>query len=253
MMPPRFHRLFPSPAAAVTAFALLTVLPSTSAAAPDATEPVTDGVPTFEMLDDSFVIRRGFLTLGTARFTLNPLGEDCYRYAYAAKPQGLARLFIGEVTEVSEFCVVDGHLQPRMYSFSREDKPEDNYVMHFDHPAGMARTDDGVEVSFDGRVYDRLSLQLAVQQWVIGNAGAVTDETLTVTQIEPDRQRDYSFQVTRRETLEIRGRDTETVRVDRVGSSKRSVRVWVAPADDWRIVRVEHIDGDSTQFGMQLE
>jgi hypothetical protein len=251
MTPSRFRS---TPFLCATALALLSLaLPPAMAQTPDTAEPSPGDTPTFDLLDDNFVISRGFLTLGTARFTLNPLGEDCYRYAYAAKPQGLARLFIGEVTEVSELCVVDGYLQPRMYSFSREDTPEDNYVMHFDHAAGMARTDDGVEVSFDGRVYDRLSLQLAVQQWVIGNEGAVTDETLTVTQIEPDRQRDYSFQVTRRETLEIRGRPTETVRVDRVGSSKRSVRVWVAPADGWRIVRVEHIDGDSTQFGMQLE
>lgn len=209
--------------------------------------------PAFEILDDSFVINRGFLKLGNARFTLNPLSNDCYRYAYSAKPTGLARLFIGEVTEVSEFCVVEGALQPRMYSFSRADKASENYVLHFDHPASKARTDDGIEVAFEGRVYDRLSLQLAVQQWVIARNGEVSDETLTVTQIEPDRVRDYSFQVTRRETLDVQGRRIETARVDRVGTSKRSVRVWVAPDDDWRIVRVEHVDGDSTQFGMQLE
>ena len=208
---------------------------------------------TMPPVDGRYTIRRGVMSLGSADFALVDLGANCYRYSYAAKPSGLARMFIGEITEISEFCMDGQALKPRMFSFTRADKSEENYVLHFDHETGVARTDTGEEVSFEHPVYDRLSLQMAVQLWVIANQGKVSDAIYAVAQLEPDETKIYQFRVTGRETLRLRSGATETVRVERVDPSSRSIRVWVDPADGYRIVQVEHLRKRSVQFQMQRD
>ena len=70
-------------------------------------------------VDGRYTLRRGLLKLGTADFSLIKLGGGCYRYSYAANPTGLARMFIGRVIEVSEFCMDGDTIVPRTYSFTR--------------------------------------------------------------------------------------------------------------------------------------
>lgn len=204
-------------------------------------------------VDGRYTIRRGIMSLGSADFSLAEVGANCYRYSYAAKPSGLARMFIGDITEVSEFCMDGQMLKPRMFSFTRADKPEENYVLHFDYEAGVARTDTGEEVPFESPVYDRLSLQMAVQLWVIANQGEVSDAIYAVAQLEPDETKVYQFRVTAREKLDLKSGSIETVRVERVDPSSRSIRVWVDPADGYRIVQVEHLRKGSVQFQMQRD
>lgn len=204
-------------------------------------------------VDGRYTLRRGLLKLGTADFSLITLGGGCYRYSYAANPTGLARMFIGRVIEVSEFCMDGDTIVPRTYSFTREDEKDENYVLHFDHERQVARTDGGVEIAFEGAVQDRLSLQLAVQRWVMANKGKVSDATYAVTQVEPDKIKVYEFRVTARETLDLGKGPIETVKVERVDPSRRSIRVWADPAQGYRIVQVEQIKDGSVQFQMQLE
>lgn len=204
-------------------------------------------------VDARYTLTRGPLTIGTAESSLQALGGDCYRYAYSARPRGVARMFIGEVAEVSEFCLVNDEFQPRFYSFTRADKPSENYVLHFDLAKGEARTEDGRVQTFEGPVTDRLSLQLKVQRWVMQRRGIPSEEEFSVTQVEDDRIRTYRFRIMAREALEIGGRTIDTVRVERVDSDRRSIRIWAAVADDWRIVRVEHIERGSVQFRMQID
>lgn len=224
--------------------------PASEAATPAAE--AVPAAPAMPPVDGRYTLRRGVLKLGTADFSLIDLGGDCYRYAYAANPTGLARMFIGRIVEASEFCMDDGALVPRTYSFNREDEKDENYVLRFDHKEGVARTDDGVEIEFEGAVHDRLSLQMAVQRWVIVNKGVVSDATYTVVQIEPDEVKAYEFRMAARETIDLGQGPIETVRVERVDPSRRSIRVWVDPAQGYRIVQVEHLKDGSAQFQMQL-
>lgn len=202
-------------------------------------------------VDAQYTLSRGVLTLGKAAFVLQPMEDDCYHYAYTATPTGLARMFIGEIREVSEFCEVDGVLQPRRYAFSRADRPEGDYLLDFDLEHGQATTDDGRVQTFDGEVIDRLALQLKVQRWVMAQGGEPGEAEYSVTQVEDDRVRTYRFRIMARETLRLDRREIETVRVERVDTDKRSIRIWAAPADDYQIVQVEHIEDGKVQFRMQ--
>jgi hypothetical protein len=202
-------------------------------------------------VDAQYTLSRGALTLGKASFSLQPLEGDCYRYAYTAMPSGLARMFIGEIREVSEFCEVEGELQPQRYAFSRADRPKGDYVLRFDLEKGEAATEDGRVQRFEGPVIDRLALQLKVQRWVMAQGGQPGAAEYSVTQVEDDRVRTYRFRIMARETLRLGGRDIATVRVERVDTDKRSIRIWAAPADDYQVVQVEHIEDGKVQFRMQ--
>jgi hypothetical protein len=204
-------------------------------------------------VDAQYTLSRGVLTLGKARFSLQETEDGCYHYAYTATPTGLARMFIGEIREVSEFCEVDGVLQPRRYAFSRADRPEGDYRLDFDLEHGQATTDDGRVQTFDGDVIDRLALQLKVQRWVMAQGGEPGEAEYSVTQVEDDRVRTYRFRIMARETLRLDRREIETVRVERVDTEKRSIRIWAAPADDYQIVQVEHIEDGKVQFRMQRD
>lgn len=204
-------------------------------------------------VDADYTLSRGALSLGRANFSLTELGNDCFRYAYDARPSGLARMFIGEINEISEFCVVDDQIQPRMFSFRRADRARDNYVLHFDLSKNEARTEDGRVQSFEGPVIDRLALQLVVQRWVMAQQGVPSDQEFSVTQVEDDRIRTYRFRIMAREALRIGNQTIDTVRVERVDSDRRSIRIWAAPADDWQVVQVEHIEKGSVQFRMQRQ
>lgn len=203
-----------------------------------------------------YTLHKGFLTLGTARFSLEPMpdaGDSCYRYAYVARPTGMAKLFIGRIEETSEFCYVDGLLRPSVYRFAREDRPEGDYTLRFDFAEQQARTDKGQVQTFEGPATDRLSLQLVVQRWVITRNGVPGPQELPVQQVEDDRVKTYRFRITGRETVKVDGRKIETVRVERVDDPDKSVRFWMDPLDGWRVVQVEHIEDGSTQFTMELK
>jgi hypothetical protein len=201
----------------------------------------------------TYLLERGALTLGTADFNLTRAADDCYRYEYVARPQGIAKLFIGNIREVSDFCMVDGRIQSRRFSFSRADRAKDDYVLEFDLDKGEARTDRGQVQRFEGYALDRLVMQLAVQQWVLVRGGEPGPEEFSVTKVEDDRIKTYRFRIVARETLLLGGAEVPTVRVERTDDPKKSVRFWLDPARDYLAVRVEQTKGGDTQLRMVLQ
>lgn len=205
-------------------------------------------------LDAHYVLSRGVLTLGTARFQLNPAGADgCWRYEYQANPTGLARLFIGEVNERSEFCVVDGEVRSSSFEFRRADDPSKNFSLEFDWTARTVRSSGGEMRQIEGGMVDRLAMQIAIQRWVKARSGHPGAEELSVTQVEDKRAKVYRFRITGREMIESPAGKFDTVRVERVDDPKKSTRFWLAPGADYRAVRVEQTRKGDEQFKMLLQ
>ena len=65
-------------------------------------------------VESRYELHMGPLTLGDARFSLEPTGEDCYRYQYIAMPQGIAKMFVGSIHEISDFCMNDAGMLSNM-------------------------------------------------------------------------------------------------------------------------------------------
>ncbi|MGQ0699299.1 MAG: DUF3108 domain-containing protein [Panacagrimonas sp.] len=202
----------------------------------------------------TYVLSRGALTLGEARFELAPSGDPgCWRYEYQARPSGLAKLFIGEVTERSDFCIVNGELRSQFFEFKRADKSEDNFTLTFNWRDGVVRSSVGELRPLEPGMIDRLAMQIEVQRWVIAQGGKVGADEKTVTKVEEDRIKAYRFRVTASETIQAPAGKFSTVRVERVDDPKKSTRFWLAPERDYLAIRVEQTKGNSEQIKMLLK
>ena len=204
--------------------------------------------------DAHYVLTRGVLTLGSAQFRLAPQQQaGCWTYEYIAKPTGLARLFIGDVTERSEFCIVDGQVRSNKFEFKRADKPKDNFTLAFNWKDGVVRSSAGEMRPLTAGMIDRLAMQIAVQDWVIARDGEPGPEEIAVTKVEDDRVKQYRFRIMARETVQTPAGKFDTVRVERVDDPKKSTRFWIAPSRDYLVVRVEQTKGGDEQLKMELK
>jgi hypothetical protein len=202
----------------------------------------------------TYVLSRGMLTLGEARFSLAPSGAaGCWRYEYSAHPSGLAALFIGTLSERSDFCMEDGHLRSRHFEFHRSDRKKDDFSVDFDWKAGTARSSRNLAVPLADGTTDRLAMQIEIQRWVIARNGQPGPDELAVTKVEANKPRTYRFRIVAREPVTVPAGRFDAVRVERVDNPKRTVRFWLAPNLGYAAVRVENVDDGDEQFSMALK
>lgn len=207
-----------------------------------------------EPLTSTYELSRGVIVLGEAEFSLAPVeGEQCWTYRYRAKPSGLARLFIGEITETSNFCLVDGYIRSQKFSFQRADKEEDDFDLTFNWDDHMVRSSKGEMRPLKNDMIDRLAMQVAVKRWVIARDGEPGPEKISLTKVEDDRIKTYSFRVIGREQVETPAGTFDTVRVERVDDPKKSTRFWLAPEQAYKVVRVEQVRKGAEQLKMLLK
>lgn len=209
---------------------------------------------TLSPLESRYELSRGVIVLGEATFTLSPGEADqCWVYQYRAKPSGLARLFIGNITETSHFCLVDGFIRSQKFSFHRADKEKDNFELEFNWDDRMVRSSIGDMRPLRNDMIDRLAMQVAVKRWVVARGGVPGPEKISMTKVEDDRIKTYSFQVIGHEQVETPAGTFDTVRVERVDDPKKSTRFWLAPDRDYQVVRVEQVRKGAEQLKMLLK
>lgn len=203
--------------------------------------------------DTTYLLTRGMMTLGEARFRLERQPDpNCWRYEYHAKPSGLARLFIGKVTERSDFCMADGKVLSQAFEFRRADKPKDDFSLRFNWTDGVVRSSAGEMRPLETGMVDRLAMQIAVQTWVIDRAGEPGPETFAVTKVEDERTKTYHFRIVARETVETPAGKFDTSRVERVNDKKKSTVFWLAPSRGYLAVRVQQTKNGDEQLKMVL-
>lgn len=240
-LPPRTLRTLPR-WLAVAAALLLPLAPPASAAA-----------ESLRPFDTTYALSRGILTLGEARFRLQPADDaGCWRYEYQAKPTGIARLFIGNVSERSDFCVVDGELRSQFFEFKRADKPKDNFTLHFNWAEKVVRASSGELRQLESGMVDRLAQQIQVQLWVMAQQGQPGDAEIRSTKVEDDRIRAYRFRITGLDPVTVPAGQFQSVRVERVDDPRKSTRFWLAPEQGYVPVQVEQLKEDTEQLKMQL-
>lgn len=214
--------------------------------AADAAQPVPS--------DHTYVLSRGMMTLGEARFRLVQREDpNCWRYEYHAKPSALARLFIGEITERSDFCMADGKILSQSFDFKRADKSKDDFSLRFDWHDGVVRSSAGEMRPLETGMIDRLAMQIAVQNWVIDRKGQPGPQTFSVTKVEDERVKTYTFAITGRESVQTPAGTFDTVRVERVNDKKKSTVFWLAPSRNYAAVRVQQTKGGEEQIKMMLK
>jgi|GEM_PF-585262 len=220
---------------------------------------ITSGVGHAAVTDPftaNFDVHRGKLALGTTTFRLAP-GErqGCHVYSGRANPNALVRLFFGDVTDESRFCIEDGVIQPRRFAHHIQGKAKKSYTLDFDWSAHQvayaSEAGKTAALELGAKALDPLSIQIAARQWV---AEADNPDSLGEAEfpmVDEDELKTYRLRVTDGGTIETPGGRFDTLRVDRVGDNKR-LTFWLARNADWIPVRVEQQKGEDGTFQMNL-
>lgn len=229
---------------------LLFMLALTAGFAAHADGPVAPPTPSAQ----TYVLNRGMLTLGEAHFALTQGTEaGCWHYEYNAEPSGIAALFIGTLSEKSDFCLDGDQLRSRRFEFHRADRSKDDFTVDFDWKAGTSKTSRGVTLPLTDGMTDRLAMQIVIQRWVIARAGVPSEAELSVTKVEAKKAKTYRFRIVAREPVTVPAGKFDAVRVERVDNPEKVVRFWLAPARGYTAVRVEDLEDGDQQFAMELK
>lgn len=227
--------------------ALLAGILFTSAATAGVTDPFTA----------HFKVNRGSLGLGTTTFSLARTDHDnCYIYRGRATPNALVRVFVGNVTDESRFCIDDGALRPNHFSHRIEGDAKKSYALDFDWRAHevMYRSEAGKQatMALGKQGLDPLSIQIAARRWVAASDDPAHLGEADFTLIDEDEIKTYTLRASPGGDINTPAGRYDTLLVERVDDPKRHLRFWLARNADWIPVQVEHQKGDSGVFRMSL-
>ena len=192
------------------------------------------------------------IQLGDAIITLKAEGgADCYRYESLTEPVGLVRMFYGKPREISEFCIRNGAVVPKKFSFRNPKNDDDDFTLEFE--PGKVRAGDGTAREVPANSQDRFGIQQAVRLWVLQHlkdeAGA---QSVEFTMVDDHRVRNYRFQITGRETVTVPAGKFDAVVVQRIGSKSRSTRFWLGTTRDYMPVKVEQLHDGKVELRLTL-
>lgn len=233
--------------AAAALLALLTAGPAI-AVAPDLLVP--SSLP--------YNVYRGGSLLGAGHITLKAgATPDCWFFSQEATPKGWLKLVSGDVLEQSHFCILDGKIRPVAYRFSRDGvgSSKENFSLRFDWPKQQAIYQNGdVRPVTDGTL-DRLSLQLALRDWLLSERAATGKEPTGEHEvIFADRKRidSYTFQIKAHERVETPAGTFDTTRLDRTDSKNRRTQFWLSPQHGYIVVKAEQQRDDDPVIRLLL-
>jgi len=203
-------------------------------------------------------VYRGGSLLGEGHIALKPgATPDCWFFSQEATPKGWLKLVSGDVLEQSHFCILDGKIRPVAYRFSRDGvgSSKENFSLRFDWPKQQAIYQNGdVRPVTDGTL-DRLSLQLALRDWLLSERAATGKEPTGEHEvIFADRKRidSYTFQIKAHERVETPAGTFDTTRLDRTDSKNRRTQFWLSPQHGYIVVKAEQQRDDDPVIRLLL-
>ncbi|HEX4300435.1 MAG TPA: DUF3108 domain-containing protein [Gammaproteobacteria bacterium] len=174
-------------------------------------------------------------------FTLTKQADGSYEYKSVLHPTGLAALVAKDITQTSNFKVVNGRPQSSSYSYSWQGKPDDDENIQFNWAGKSAVMDEAGKKSKAALGDNSVDVQL-VQLLVATDAAAgklpasyqIVDKgdatTYTVTTL-PDAK------------LRLQSGNFKTKVVTLTNAAKkRTITAWLAPSLHYLPVQVQQVD-----------
>ncbi|GAB3681493.1 DUF3108 domain-containing protein [Salinisphaera aquimarina] len=204
----------------------------------------------------NFDVHRGKLALGTTAFGITPGAKaGCYVYTGQARPNALVRLFLGDVTDESRFCIEDGVIRPQHFRHHIAGDEKKSYTLDFDWSAHEVhyRSEAGKQdtMTLPERALDPLSIHMAARQWVDEADDPETLGEADFPMVDEDEIKTYRLRATDGGDIQTPAGRYDTVRVDRVDDNKR-LTFWLARSAEWIPVRVEQQKDEDGIFQMNM-
>lgn len=205
--------------------------------------------PDLEPFDATYEIRHGRKRIGVATLTLAQ-ADGHWRLESRTQPKGIAKLFVGDILETSEFELTDDGVRPLRFE-AHEARGDESQRTEFDWTRGVAVTEaDGerAELPLRPRTVDHTLVQVALMLEVAAGAPLAPYHI-----VEKNETRTYQYERAGEETVETPAGSFRAVKVrqKREGSS-RELYFWFAAELDHLAVRVEQRKDGEPTFTMLL-
>ncbi len=204
---------------------------------------------------DRYEVEWGSIPLGAGTIRLQPMGNNCYIYESTTDPIALVRWTYGAPSESSQFCIVDGEVRARRFSYQNDKRKKDNFSLEFDWKTDtvrLLRNGTLSQRSLPGLAYDRFVIREAVRLWVMRNADQASVPEAEFALVDDDSIRSYRFAIIGLETVDTPAGRFEALRVERVDNPRKTYRYWLAPSRDYVPVKIEHLKDGKPELRMSL-
>ncbi len=176
--------------------------------------------------------------IGVMKRSLTEIASNHYLFeSHVKSTHFLARFFLKEVIERSEFSLFENRGRPIQYEYQRKGSKNRHYLIDFDWQNSQARDQtqnepwslDIAENTVDKHLY-QLNVMFDMQ---------TNPETLQYIVADKGRIKTYHVENQGKETIKTPLGELDTIRLHRQ-SKKRSTTMWVAPEYDFLPVQVVH-------------
>lgn len=203
-------------------------------------------------------VYRGDSLLGEGKISLKPASSpDCWFYSQEASPKGWLKMLSGDVLEQSNFCLVDNKIRPVAYRYSRDGvgSSKENFSLRFDWAKSQAIYQNGTVRPVTEGTLDRLSIQLALRDWLLTERAAAGKEPSGEHEVKfADRKKidSYRFEVRAHERVTVPAGSFDTVRLDRTDSKTRRAQFWLSPEHGYIVIKAEQQRDDDPVVRLML-
>lgn len=207
-----------------------------------------------ESFTATYEVSRGALTIGSARISLTREAGGGYHYESHSWPARLAGLLNkNKLHETSSGRFNGRKIRPDTYHYLRAGGNSERVAhLTFDWDTGTVVNNvagSRWKMAVPADTHDKLSTQLGMMQAL---AGGDTDFTFNVA--DGGTLKQYRYQVTGREILDVPAGTFRTVRVKKLGGNNtRRTQVWCAPELGYLPVRIRRLEKDGTEYTSELE
>lgn len=191
---------------------------------------------------------------GDAKFQLEQLGPDRYRFSSSTHTIGLVSLFRHDVIKESSIFSVDKNavVHPLQYRYSHSGDGIQSEAIDFDWTHGIAHSEyrgkkKDVPVPTDATDPFLAQLKLSLQ-----TAAGMTAGKFPV--VHHNKLETYHLQVKGKEAITVPAGRVDTIRVERHDpGSTRTTIFWLAPKLHYAPVKVEQLKEGDSVFRLELE
>jgi Flp pilus assembly protein TadG len=174
-------------------------------------------------------------------FTLTKQADGSYEYKSVLHPTGIAALVAKDITQTSDFKVVNGRPQSSSYSYSWQGKPDDNENIQFDwahKSAAMDQAGKKTKAKLSGNSVDVQLIQLLVA--TDASAGKLPDSYQIIDKGDATT---YTVKTLPDAKLRLQSGNFQTKVVTLTNAAKkRTITAWMAPSLHYLPVQVQQID-----------
>lgn len=178
---------------------------------------------------------------GKSTFTLTKQADGSYEYKSVLHPTGIASLLAKDVTQTSDFKVVNGRPQSSTYSFSWQGKADQNETVKFDWAGKSAAMDQAGKKSTAKLTDDSVDVQLV--QLLVAADAAAGKLPASYQIVDKGDATTYTVKTLPDAKLRLQAGNFETKVVTLSNAErKRTITAWLAPSLHYLPVQIRQKD-----------